>query len=112
MTLAQCFNHAAVVPNERLFRFANLLRLCGGGFKSTSIPLVWHYGGMIEYVWNVWKQSEGKQGAKQMIGMIETMGKTAYDTGAMLGAFKENLTYIAKYDAVCDAGGAVLLERQ
>ena len=93
-----------------------------GGFESAAAqaqqageakkPLVWHYGGMIEYVWNVWKQSEGKQGAKQMIGMIETMGKTAYDTGAMLGAFKENLTYIAKYDAVCDAGGAVLLENK
>jgi hypothetical protein len=93
-----------------------------GGFESAAAqaqqigeekkPLVWHYGGMIEYVWNVWKQSEGKQGAKQMVGMIETMGKTAYDTGAMLGAFKENLSYIAKYDAVCDAGGAVLLENK
>ena len=47
-----------------------------------------------------------------MIGMVETMGKLAYDTGAMLGAFKENLSYIAKYDAIADAGGAVLLENK
>jgi hypothetical protein len=73
-------------------------------------PMIWHYGGMVEYAWNVWKQTKSKPAELQMIKFIETMGQVAYDTGALLGAYKENVLYINKYDATADAGGAVLLE--
>lgn len=73
-------------------------------------PIIWHYGGMIEYTWNVWKQSKSQQALDQMIGFIAKMGETAYDTGAMLGIYLENIVYIKKYDDIARAGGKVLLE--
>lgn len=73
-------------------------------------PLIWHYGGMVEYVWNIWKQSHTPAAANQMLNFIEQMGSAAYDTGAALGMYKENLAYLMKYDAIAHAGGRVLLE--
>lgn len=68
-------------------------------------PIVWHYGGMIEYVWNVWKQSKSIQAENQMLELIEKMGKSAYEMGAMLGMYKENLAYLIKYDEMVQANG-------
>jgi len=68
-------------------------------------PLVWHYGGMIEYVWNVWKQTNNTEAEKQMRELITKMGATAYDLGALLGAYKENLAYLQKYDQMVQANG-------
>lgn len=68
-------------------------------------PLIWHYGGMIEYVWNIWKQTKTSQAANQISGFVETMGKAAYDTGASLGMYKENLSYLVKYDEMAQANG-------
>ena len=45
-----------------------------------------------------------------MITLIEKMGAAAYDLGAMLGMYKENIGYLMKYDAVSKAGGKVLLD--
>lgn len=73
-------------------------------------PLMWHYGGMIEYTWNIWKQTKNGQALNQMNGFIAKMGEAAYDTGAMLGVYKENIEYILKYDATAKAGGQVLLD--
>jgi hypothetical protein len=73
-------------------------------------PFVWHLGGMIEYAWNVWRQSDNPQARTQMIQLIDSMGETAYDMGAMLGMYRENIGYIQKYDAAAQAGGRVLLE--
>ena len=75
-----------------------------------SKPLTWHYGGMVEYVWNICKQTGNIQAVNQLSGLIEKMGKSAYDTGAMLGMYKENLGYLMKYDNIARAGGKVLLE--
>ena len=61
-------------------------------------PMVWHYGGMIEYVWNIYKQTKGAQGMEQLSNFIDVMGKRAYDLGAQLGCYKENIAYINKYD--------------
>jgi hypothetical protein len=68
-------------------------------------PLVWHYGGTIEYVWNVWRQSQDKRAEKQMLEFIEKMGTLAYDLGAYLGVYKENIEYLNKYDAMNLANG-------
>ncbi len=68
-------------------------------------PLIWHYGGMVEYVWNIWKQTKSAQAANQMMGFIEKMGQCAYDTGANLGMYKENLFYLVKYDEMAQANG-------
>ncbi|MCR4308378.1 MAG: hypothetical protein NUV80_07555 [Candidatus Berkelbacteria bacterium] len=88
-----------------------------GGFEHSAAsaqkegeekkPLVWHYGGMAEYVWNVWRQSKGAQGAGQVKELIFKMGTTAYDMGAQLGAYQENILYINKYDSVVQANGGL-----
>jgi len=68
-------------------------------------PMIWHYGGMIEYVWNIWKQSNSAQASKQLGGLVEKMSNAAYETGAMLGMYKENLSYLIKYDQMVQANG-------
>jgi hypothetical protein len=73
-------------------------------------PYVWHLGGMIEYSWLAWRQTDKPQALAQMIGLIDRMGETAYSMGAMLGMYKENIEYLLKYDATVNAGGKVLLE--
>lgn len=90
-----------------------------GGFENAGAraqqdgeakkPLIWHYGGMAEYAWNVWKQNKQDAARKQLSGFITQMGKSAYETGAMLGIFRENVEYINKYDLAAHAGGEVLL---
>ena len=39
------------------------------------------------------------------MGFIEKMGQAAYDTGAALGMYKENLSYLMKYDEMVQANG-------
>lgn len=68
---------------------------------------MYHYGGMIEYVWNIWKQTKRADAANQMSQFIETMGKHAYDTGAHIGIYKENCAYMLEYDARVQANGGV-----
>jgi len=70
-------------------------------------PLVWHYGGMIEYIWNLWRQTKAQPAAIQMSELITKMGATAYDLGAMLGMYKENLSYLLKYDEMIQANGGL-----
>lgn len=72
-------------------------------------PYIWHMGGQIEYVWNVWKQGSDKAEV-QLLTLVSQMSEAAYATGARLGVFKENVLYINKYDAAADAGGRVLME--
>ena len=45
-----------------------------------------------------------------MSTLIEKMGTSAYDLGAMLGMYKENIAYLLKYDSISKAGGKVLLD--
>jgi len=72
------------------------------GEKQKALML--HYGGMVEYVWNVWKQG-APQAANQMLSFILTMGTHAYDTGAQLGKYNENRDYMMKYDDMVQANG-------
>ncbi len=91
-----------------------------GGFENAAAQaqreheakrsMIWHYGGMVEYVWNAWKQTNNPAAKSQMITYIERMGSSAYEAGALAGMYKENLEYIRKYDVIADAGGRVLLE--
>jgi len=86
-----------------------------GGFESAGAraqidgeakkPMIWHYGGMIEYTWNVWRQTKDRRAGEQMAKLIDTMGAIAYETGALLGTYKENIEYINKYDAMNLANG-------
>lgn len=86
-----------------------------GGFERSAAqaqrdgeakrPEIWHYGGMIEYVWNIWQQTKNAAAANQLSSFISKMGATAYDVGALMGAYKENIEYINKYDEAALAVG-------
>lgn len=121
--LVQDFQYAAIIGGEHAGALSEAERYQTfgdryadrGGFEFMAAtmqqkgeekkPMVWHYGGMIEYVWNIWRQTNGRQGADQMIKFVEQMGETAYDLGAMLGGYKENIGYIQKYDEGMKANG-------
>lgn len=91
-----------------------------GGFENAAAKaqneleakriLIWHFGGMVEYVWNVWNQSNNQTAAQQLRIYIQEMVKRAYEAGAMLGVYKENIEYLKKYDVIANAGGRVLIE--
>lgn len=64
-----------------------------------------HVGGMVEYVFNVWQQTGSYEALLQLRKFIELMAKHAYDSGALAGAYHENLDYCAEYDARVTAAG-------
>lgn len=67
--------------------------------------LMYHMGGMVEYVWNIANQTGNPQAVKQLSEFIMTMGRHAYDTGAMKGVFVENETYMTLFDGLVKAAG-------
>jgi hypothetical protein len=66
---------------------------------------MWHAGGKCEYVWNVWKQTGKLEALNQLRVFLKERTQLAYDTGAMLGIYRENIGYLNKYDDVVTALG-------
>lgn len=69
--------------------------------------LMYHNGGKIEYVWNIWSQTKRQDAAAQMMQLIGIMGGYAEQTGAMLGVYHENCKYMLEYDSMVRANGGV-----
>ncbi len=67
--------------------------------------LMYHQGGMVEYVWNIVSQSGHPQAVKQLRDFILQMGRYAYDTGAMHGVYAENRNYRLLFDDLVQAAG-------
>jgi hypothetical protein len=68
-----------------------------------------HVGGIVQYVWNVWKQTDDPRAAEQLLRFINDLAKAAYETGAMAGMYQENIDYILKYDETAQAKGSPVL---
>jgi hypothetical protein len=79
------------------------------GEGETKRVLMYHTGGMIEYVGNVWAQTKNDRAAQQLATMLDRLEAQAYELGAMEGVFSENQTYIHKYDAAALANGGKFL---
>ena len=62
--------------------------------------------GQVEYIFNVWNQTHNPQARKLLADHVQMYSQLAYDTGAHHGAFKENISYILKYDDLVKANGA------
>lgn len=123
-TLAQEFNTLALQTGETSGALAEAERYVGfgdryadrGGFelaaataqregeakKSEMLQTV----GKAEYVWNAWRQVKTNDATQQLRHFIQVMGEQAYNAGALLGMYKENASYIQKYDAMYQAMGA------
>lgn len=69
--------------------------------------LMYHTGGKIEYVWNIWSQTKRADAASQMMQLIGTMGGYAEETGALLGMYHENCKYMLEYDGMVRANGGI-----
>lgn len=63
--------------------------------------------GMVEYVWNAWKQTNNPQAAQQLDSFVNELGRLAEGTGALLGKYKENIEYCSRYDDTALALGMV-----
>lgn len=68
-------------------------------------PLIWHYGGMIEVYWNAWRANDQQTAKDLMFDAIGKMSGCAEEVGALLGMYKENISYIVKYDQMVQANG-------
>jgi hypothetical protein len=68
---------------------------------------MYHAGGKAEYVWNVWRQTGVLQALNQLRQFTREVGQRGYDTGALMGVYKENLRYMAEYDQRVGAAGGV-----
>jgi hypothetical protein len=67
--------------------------------------LMYHVGGMVEYVWNIVKQTNAQKAITQLAEYIGVMGRHAYDAGAMQGVFAENGEYMRLFDGLVQAAG-------
>lgn len=68
---------------------------------------MYHTGGKAEYVWSVWKATGQAEALKQLRMYIGQTSEFAYQNGAMVGAFEENMLYLKEYDARVKAAGGV-----
>lgn len=66
---------------------------------------MWHAGGKCEYVWNVWKQTGNLAALNQLRIFLREKTQFAYDTGAKIGIFNENILYMGEYDKLVTALG-------
>lgn len=63
---------------------------------------------LIEYFGQVWAQYPNeRQAKKQLVELINEYGKLSEAYGAMLGMYRENISYIQKYDAMVQANGGM-----
>jgi hypothetical protein len=62
--------------------------------------------GQVEYVWNAWYQSKSINARQQLSALVIRYIQAAYDTGALHGAYAENISYILKCDDLRQAAGA------
>jgi hypothetical protein len=70
--------------------------------------LMYNAGGKVEYVFNVWKSHpESYEAVTQLRQFVQEQMKYAYDTGALMGVFKENNQYLDEYDKRLTAAGGV-----
>jgi len=66
-----------------------------------------HAGGTIEYLWNAFATTKSESARAQFVHFVEDMLRKAYDMGAMHGIYTDNLSYIAKYDAMAQMNGGL-----
>ncbi len=44
--------------------------------------MIWHYGGMVEYIWNIWRQTDAQQAKDQMfenIGIVNSYSNGSFE---------------------------------
>lgn len=68
---------------------------------------MWHGGGEVSYVWNLWKQFATVNVRTQLKHFMEKQWKAARECGEKAGQFRENIEYMREYDDRLTAAGGV-----
>ena len=77
----------------------------GQNFTEQKRVLMYHEGGKVEYVYNIWKQKQSLEARDQMRKFMQQQQRLAYETGANIGIYRENGSYMNEYDARLTAAG-------
>jgi len=72
---------------------------------SKMQQILWHENGKCEYVWNAWKMTGQLEALNQLKTFAHSRTQAAFDTGRLLGIFKENMDYMDQYDELVTASG-------
>lgn len=68
--------------------------------------LMYHKGGQLEYVWNVWKGTRNLEARNQVRGFAGEKAKLTWRAGWELGVMRENQRYLSEVDQrILMAGG-------
>jgi hypothetical protein len=68
---------------------------------------MWHAGGEVSYLWNLWKQYGTVNVRTQLQIFMTKQWKAARECGEQVGKFRENITYMQEYDDRLQAAGGV-----
>jgi hypothetical protein len=90
-------------PRQEIERRAAKAQSDGEDLKAK----MFHTGGKLEYVWNVWAQSGRYEALQQLRELIKDKRQLAYDMGARLGIYRDNMAYLQEYDERVRAMGGV-----
>jgi len=66
---------------------------------------MYHAGGKLEYVWNIYLQSGNSTALTQVRAFIDEQTQAAFDCGAHLGIYRENMQYMVEVDRIIGAAG-------
>jgi len=79
---------------------------------NQKLQEMYHVGGKVEYLWNVWRQTGRNEALNQLRMFLKEKVTASYDCGAMQGTYRENMMYMQEYDARLTAAGWVRALRQ
>jgi hypothetical protein len=97
----RCAERPDPIPRQEFERRAAQAQRDGEGHRAT----MYHAGGKIEYVWNVWKQTNSYDALQQLRRFVGEQTQAAFDLGAHQGIYQENLHSMEELDAKITAAG-------
>lgn len=76
------------------------------GLKASELEARMHmHKGVVEYLWNAWRQLGTLEARAQLAERIEKLIATAYEVGSYRGIYAEMTTYMVEMDARYTAAG-------
>ena len=67
--------------------------------------------GQLEMVGRMWEQTKTNAATTSLLQILSKVGELAYDAGAQLGRYRENISYILKYDQMYQANGMPIIAK-
>jgi hypothetical protein len=97
----KCAGRFDPIPRQEMERRAAQAQRDGEKHREKML----HESGKGEYVWNVWRVTRSLDALNQLRALTGAIIQAAFDMGAMIGIYRENLEYMAELDKLTDAAG-------